>query len=130
MKTAFLLSLMISLSASLVFAAEPPPENFDAVRARARQMGETEEGKVYEKHFSEALAKPMQAALRECTKDTKPPYLVNVVFVVGADGTVTRILWASDQSVSACVANKLNGVKLALPPKADWLVSVNIKIEE
>jgi hypothetical protein len=94
-------------------------------------MGETDEGKAYEKRFSEALvARSLPAALRDCTKDTKPPYTINMVFVIAADGTTQRIISAPDQPVSACVAKKLTGVKLPAPPKPDWMVVLNIKIKE
>ena len=63
-----------------------PAEPFDDLRARAIKMGDTEEGKAYEKHFSEAFAQPMRAALQTCTKSSKPPYTLNLVFVIGADG--------------------------------------------
>lgn len=129
--TKTLLAALFALSLSpLLFAAEPPAERFEDVRDRARQMGETEDGKAYEKRFAEAFSKPMQAALQDCTKDTKPPYTVSIVFVIGVDGVTRRILSAPDQVVSACVARKLDGLKLPAPPKPDWLVSVNITIKE
>ena len=124
------LSALIALSlSSLLLAADPPKEKFEDIRARARQMGETDEGKVYEKEFSKAVSKPMQAALEECTKDTNPPYIVNIVFVIGADGKVQRLVPAPEETVSARVAKKLNDLKLPKPPKANWMVSVNIAIK-
>ena len=118
------------LLSQLLSVAEPPAERFEDVRDRAHQMGETDEGKAYEKRFSEIFAKPMQAALQDCTKETKPPYVVSFVFIIGADGATKRILPAPDQPVSACIARKLSGIKLPAPPKPDWLVSVNIAIKE
>ena len=129
--TKALLAALIALSLSqLLSAAEPPAERFEDFRALAHQMGETEEGKAYEKQFGKTFAKPMQVALQDCSRDTKPPYTVNVVFVIGSDGTTQRILAAPNQPVSACVTKKLNGLKLPRPPKPDWLVLVNITITE
>lgn len=106
-----------------------PAEPFDGLRARAIKMGDTEEGKAYEKLFSEAFAQPMQAALRTCTKSSKPPYTLNLVFVIGVDGTAQRVLSAPDQPVSMCVANKLDGIKLPVPAKPNWLVAVNLTVK-
>ena len=127
--TKALLAALIALSLSpQISIAESPPERFEDIRARAHRLGETEAGKAYESRFTEAFARPMQAAMQDCTEGTKPPYAVNIVFVIGADGTTQRIIVAPDQPVSACVARKLTGLKLPAPPKADWLVSVNINV--
>jgi hypothetical protein len=128
MKKAFLPALFALLLSPLLFAAEPK-ESFEDVRARARKMGETDEGKAYEKEFSKAVSKSMQAALEDCTKDTKPPYVVNIVFVIDANGTAQRLVPAPNQPVSACVAKKLDGVKLPKPPKSNWMVAMNITIK-
>ncbi len=126
-----LISALLAISLSqLVSAAEPPPERFEDVRARSRQMGETEEGKAYQKRISELFAKPMQAALQACTKGAQPPFTVNIVFVISADGTTRHIVSAPDQPVSACVAKKLNGLKLPVLPKPDWMIGVEIAIKE
>src|SRR5262245_4211330 len=126
-----ILSALLALSLSpLLFAADPPAEKFEDVRARARQMGETDEGKAYEKQFSAAIAKPMGAALKECTEGTTQPYSVVIVFVIGADGKAVRLVTEAGQTVSERVAKKLDGVKLPKPPKAKWMVLVNIAIKE
>jgi hypothetical protein len=129
MKSILCAAVLALLFSGSIPAAEPPAEPFEKVRARAVAMGETAEGKEYEKRFSGDIAKPLQAALQECTKDTKPPYTLNIVFVIGADGAVQRILPAPEQPVSACVAKKLKDVKLPAPPKVDWLVAMKLKIE-
>jgi len=130
MTKALLAALMAILVSPLLPAADSDSEPYAKVYPRAHDMGATPEGKAYEKRFSEAFGKPMQAALQDCTKDTKPPYLVNVVFVIAADGTTQRIVTAPDQPVSACVANKLKNLKLPAPPKPNWMVAVNITIKE
>lgn len=129
--TKILLAALVTISVSpLLPAADSESETYAQLYPRAHDLGKTPEGKVYEKRFSEAFGKPMEAALQDCTKDTKPPYLVNVVFVIAADGTTQRIVAAPDQPVSSCVANKLKNLKLPSPPKPSWMVAVNIAIKE
>lgn len=128
-------SLALSLSSlafvSLVTATESG-EEFAALRARANQLAESAEGKAYDGRFSDApsFAKPLQAALKTCTEQAKPPYAVNLVFVINADGSLQRIVPSPDQPVSACIAAKLEGVKLPEPPKNEWLVALNISIKD
>jgi hypothetical protein len=123
------------LAASYIFMgdaplqSDTPAEPFDELRTRAIKMGDTEEGKAYEKQFSEAFAQPMQAALQTCTKSSKPPYTLNLVFVIGVDGTAQRVLSAPEQPVSMCVANKLDGIKLPSPARPNWLVAVNLTVK-
>ena len=122
-------SLLIALSAfslAVLHAADTPP--FDELRARAEQMGETLDGKAYETYFSQSVSDSLQRILQGCAKETKPPYMVNIVFVINEDGT-TRIVPAPDQPVSACVTEKLKGIKVPAPPKPEWMVLVNITVQ-
>jgi hypothetical protein len=105
-------------------------ESFDAIHSRAHDMDETPEGKAYEKQFEAAIGAPMRDALAECTKDTKPPYIVNLVFTIASDGDVRDIIPAPQQPVSRCVAQKLARLRLPPPPRNNWLVAANITIEE
>ena len=126
-----LIAMLAAFAASpQLQAAESDAQTYDEIHGRAHDMGETPEGKAYEKVFSEVIVKPMQAALRDCTKNTNPPYRVNVVFVIAVDGTTQRIVAAPGQPVSACVARKLDHFQLPAPPKPNWLVAVNISIKE
>jgi hypothetical protein len=118
--------LILTFSFSLLVAAE----SFEAVHSRAHDMGETPEGKTYEKRFGAAISAPMRDALEDCTKDTKPPYVVNLVFTIASDGDVRGILPAPQQPVSRCVALKLARLRLPAPPRNNWLVAANITIEE
>src|SRR4030095_9692446 len=131
MKASFIRLFAASMLAltTLAQAVDPSSDRFDDIRARAKALGETDEGKAYEKRFSEAFAKTMQSALRECTRDTKSPYPVHIVFVIAADGTTKRVLPAPDQPISVCIAKKLTNLKLPEPPKPDWLVSVNFTVK-
>jgi hypothetical protein len=115
----------------LVVATEPPAKLFEDIRALATQMGETQEGKVYEKRVSEMLSnsKRFATALQECVQNTKPPLTINFVVAIAVDGTPRYVL-PSPEQLSMCVAAKINGIKLPAPPKADWLVSVSITMTE
>ena len=105
-------------------------ESFDAIYSRAHAMGETVEGKAYEKQFYGSVGPFMRDALEACTKNTRTPYIVNLVFVIATDGAVRRIIPAPHQPVSACVADKFHQMRLPPPPKNDWLVAVNISVKE
>jgi hypothetical protein len=129
MSRIFVLGLMSLALPSLVTATESV-EEFAALRARAKQMAESGEGKKYDNRFSDSFAQPLQAALKTCTEDTKRPYPVNMIFVINADGSAQRVIPAPDQPVSACITEKLQGLKLLKPPKGEWLVALNINIDD
>ena len=125
-----ILAVFIALSVRQAVSAADSDSDYKAIYPRAHDMGETSEGAAYEKIFSQAFAKPMQSVLQECTKGTTAPYVVNVVFVIAADGSTQRIVPAPEQPVSACVAATLKRFKLPPPPKPNWMVAVNITIKE
>jgi hypothetical protein len=115
-----------------ITAAEIAGGQFADLRARAQQLAKDNPGKDYDKEFgnSAAFSIPTKAALKTCTEHTEPPYPVNIVFVLEGDGRAKDVIPAPDQPVSACVAEKLKGLKMPKPPKADWLVAVNINIDD
>lgn len=130
---AFLAFGLLDLNvARSITAAEIPGEQFADLRARAQQLAKDNPGKDYDKRFgnSAAFSIPTKIALKTCTEHTQPPYPVNIVFVLDGDGRVKDVVPAPDQTVSACVAEKLKGLKMPKPPKADWLVAVNINIDD
>jgi len=128
MKT--ILIALFSLLLIPVFCSAEPQDDFDHILKKAKDMGNTEEGKVYEKHFSKVFAKPMENALKVCTKGLKPPYTVNVVFVIAGDGTVQQIVAEPGELLSAGIAIKLKDLKVPTPPKAGWMVAVNMDVNE
>ena len=121
------LILQISIICSL---AEPQDESFRQIHAKAVQMGNTATGKAYEKRFSIEFSKPMDEALRDVLKDLKPPYIVNVVFIINADGSMLRILPAPNDFISEGIAIKLKDLRVSRPPKPGWMVAVNMEINE
>lgn len=113
-------------------AAQNSSEEFADLRARAQKLAENNPGKNYDEKFGNSadFSNPAQAALKTCTEHTEPPYPVNIVFVLDGDGRAEDVVPAPDQPVSACVAAKLKGLKMPKPPKAQWLVAVNINIDD
>jgi hypothetical protein len=123
---------LVSLALVSLVTASESAEEFDALRARAKQLTESSAGKAYDERFSDApsFAKPLQAALKTCTEQAKPPYAVNLVFAINSDGTLQRIVPHPDQAIAACIAATLEGVKLPEPPTSEWLVALNISIKD
>ena len=124
------------LAASYVFVSDSPvlrganaAKAFEQIRARAEQMAKTESGKAYEKEFSQAFAEPARTALQTCTRDTKPPYVLDVVFAIGADAKINQAFAAPDQPVSACVAERLKNMSVPPPPQSNWLIGVKLHIQ-
>ncbi len=109
--------------------SEPLGEKFAAIHARAHEMGETEEGKTYEKKFGEAFARALDAS-HPCTDNAKLPSTLNLVFAISADGMVQRIVSKPQQQMSACTAKRLNRMQAPPPPRPNWLVAVNFTITE
>jgi hypothetical protein len=115
-----------------ITAAQISSEEFADLRARAQKLAQNNPGKDYDNKFgdSAAFSNPTRAALKTCSELSKPPYPVNLVFTLEGDGQVKDVVPAPDQPVSICVAEKLKGLKMPKPPKAGWLVAVNINIDD
>src|SRR5205814_3919664 len=116
----------LAFFSSFAFAAE----SFDAIQSRADHMGETPQGKTYEKQFRAAIGALLRDALETCTKNTNPPYTVNLVFTIVSNGSVRHIVPAPQQPVSRCVVQQLTGVQVPPPPKNDWLVAMKITVKD
>lgn len=91
-------------------------------------MGDTNEGKAYDKEFSKVVAPQLGDIVNECTKGLGPPIDFQVVFVFAADGHVQDVLTADDQPGAKCVGEKLRHLKLAAPPRAGWPVLLGINV--
>lgn len=107
-------------------------EDFWKLRARATELAATEPGRAYDEAFgtSNSLNEALKPALKACTENTERPYPVNIVFVLDADGRAANIVFPQDQPVTGCVVEKLKGFKGPSPPKANWLVALNIAISD
>ena len=107
---------------------EPNADQFASICSTAKAMDESPDGKAYEARFSDAISNDMVKALQACGTLSKPPYWVNLVFVIGGNGKVEHVFAEPGNPVSGCVAAKLTGVKLPKPPKGEWLQLVNINV--
>jgi hypothetical protein len=120
---------VIFLSVCLQAAAEGKDDSrFTQVLAEATRVGDTTEGKTYDKEFSKVVAPQLGDIVNECTKGLGPRVDFQVVFVFAADGRVQDVLTADDQPGAKCVGEKLRGVTLAAPPHAGWPVRLSINI--
>ncbi len=105
-------------------------ERFEDIRARAHLMGETPEGKAYEKRFFEAVAKPMQDAIKASVAEKGEEHgTFTMVFVIG-DGSIQKIFSPPREGLSEKAAKTLEGLKVPVPPKPAWLVLVHIVVRD
>ena len=114
----------------LQYPLDPAVEGYEGLRARAEAMGETPEGKAYEQHFTEVINEPLQVALARCSITAKPPFRVEMVFELAADGNSKRIVPMPDERVSTCLAQRLAELHLPPPPRENWLVYVSIDVKK
>lgn len=111
-----------SIAAATAFAAM---SELEALRKKAGYYYSTKEGQRYSLAFQDAIFPVFSKALDACTKttaDTVEP--ASFVFVVAADGTVTRMLYSKQIPFGACIGAKLRGIKkVPKPPRDGWVVS-------
>jgi hypothetical protein len=107
---------------------EPNAQEFKALCGVAQGMDHTTFGEAYEEHFRDSIQDAMRDALKSCASRSKPPYEVDLVFVVAANGKVEHVFADPNQPVSGCVAAKLSREKVPAPPRDHWMQLVNIYI--
>ena len=98
----------------------------DAV-AEAKRLTETEAGKLYDFDFNMTVSNRLADIVRQCAKDSKP-LIFDLVFVFASDGHVAQVLQPPDSTVAACVASKLDNLRLRAPPQPDWPVQIHIEL--
>ena len=99
----------------------------DAV-AEAKRLNETEEGKRYDFEFSTTVSDRIGDIVGQCTKDSKPPVIFDLVFVFAGDGHLAKVLHPPDSAAAACVAARFKNLRLRAPPKPDWPVELHIEL--
>lgn len=117
--------LLLSLP---VWAEAKEGTSFNDKLTEASRLGDTAEGKAYDKEFSKVVAPQFGDIINECTKGPGPRVKFDVVFVFAADGHVQDVLTADDQPAAKCVGDKLRNLHLAAPPRAGWLVRFGVDI--
>lgn len=120
---------VILLLVCLHAPAEAKDESrFSQALAEATRVGDTNEGKAYDKEFGKVVAPRLGDIVNECTKGLGPRVDFQVVFVFAADGRVQDVLTADDQPGAKCIGEKLRNLKLTAPPRAGWPVSLGINV--
>jgi len=120
----------LSLVACLEGAAQPTAAQFKELCGVAQDMDHTTAGMNYEEYFTQAVQDQLRDALKVCASRATPPLEVDIVFVIARDGKVEHIFSDPNQPVSACVAGRLERLKVPPPPRAEWMQLVNIYIKQ
>jgi uncharacterized protein YegJ (DUF2314 family) len=98
---------------------------FDALMRQVTENNRTKKGYRYQEQFLNAIEPALVRALDSCSgkPDTKEP--ASIIFIVRADGRVTRILHSPNIPFGDCVASKLSRVStLPRPPGDNYAVAV------
>jgi uncharacterized protein YegJ (DUF2314 family) len=100
--------------------------DLESLSQKAAQNYSTKEGQRYLETFQQAILPVFGKALGTCSSsmpDTKEP--ASIVFVVGADGTVKRLLYSTDIPFGVCIGSKLRAIKaVPKPPRDGWAVAL------
>ena len=126
------LACLLAASAVPLLRAQDA-EAWKSAVGEAKALLDQSGGADYEKRTGIEMQKlPLPDALRDCLRryPGKAPAAINVVLVVGIDGTVRDALYPPDDPVSGCVAGWLNAQKgLPMPPRDAWMVHVQVKLK-
>jgi tetratricopeptide (TPR) repeat protein len=129
-----LFSIMISLSCragdkSDQSAAGPSHfTSFAQALAEAKRVVDTDPGKAYDVEFSMAITPRLSEIVGECTKNSGPRVVFDVVFVFAANGEVEQVFTSPDQPAAACVGEKLRDLHLPAPPHPGWPANLHVNI--
>src|ERR1043166_6947379 len=115
-----------SLALCSLAAASAASSELESLMKQAPQNYQTKEGHRYLEAFQKGIMPTFGKALDTCSTtmpDTKEP--ASIVFVVGADGTVKRLLYSTDIPFGRCVGSKVRAIKsLPKPPRDNWVVAL------
>jgi hypothetical protein len=128
---AILLVLLIGVAVPLVRAADLA--TFAAAEKEADRLQGTNDGYAYMVKFGDAIAPALGRALHACQTKTpkqKKEIHVALVFVVGADGRMERILHSPDSPSAICfIRNFRLSAPLPRPPHGHWPVNSVLAID-
>ena len=102
--------------------------SFAQALADAKRVVDTDPGKVYDVEFSAAVVPRLSEIAGECTKNSGPRVVFDVVFVFAANGNVEQVFTSPDQPAAACVGEKLRDLHLSAPPHPGWPVDLHVNI--
>jgi len=101
---------------------------FAQAYAEAKRLTDTDPGKVYDVEFSAAVVPRLSEIIGECTKNSGPRLVFDVVCVFAANGNVEQVFTSPDQPAAACVGEKLRDLHLSAPPHPGWPVDLHVNI--
>jgi hypothetical protein len=115
------------LTSCALVAAVAATSELESLTKQAGDNYSTKEGQHYLfQQFEKAIFPVFSKALQTCsarTPDTKEP--ASFAFLIGADGTVKRMLYSTDIPFGVCVGSKLHAIKtLPRPPHDNWAVAL------
>lgn len=127
------ISLVFLVSVALAPGRAADLTSYAAAEKEAERLQGTDEGYAYMKKFLEAIAPPLGRALHACQpKNPKQKKEIHVylVFIVGADGRIERILHSPDSASATCfVRNFRLPAPLPRPPHGHWPVNSVLAID-
>jgi len=121
----------ISISGELqaaVSVGPAPRSEVEALLMNSRAKRETKRAQQYQDQFLKAIKPTFVAAMKTCTNktpDTIEPG--SIAFVIGADGSVKRLLWSAEIPLAQCVGEKLRSITtLPKPPEDNWVDGIGV----
>jgi hypothetical protein len=126
-----LVSLLIGFFTVLFVAATAAKNTteFDALVKECTRNNETKAGYRYMEEFSKAIFPEIGPAMRACvskTPDTKEP--ATLLFIIAADGRITRVMASPDIPYGQCVLSNVNKDRLKAPPppRDGWPMAIGL----
>src|SRR5262245_14732127 len=123
-----LMSAISSESKAAVSAGPAPSKEVDALLLNSREKRKTKKAYEYQSRWLEAIKPVFKQAMDTCankTPDTTEPG--SVVFIIGADGRVKRMLWSAEIPMAQCVGEKLRSITmLPKPPEDNWVDGIGV----
>ena len=116
-----------TLTSCALVATVAATSELESLTKQAGDNYSTKEGQRYLfQEFEKAILPVFSKALQTCSAsrpDTKEP--ASFAFLIGADGTVKRMLYSTDIPFGVCVGSKLRAIKkLPKPPRDNWAVAL------
>jgi len=107
-------------------AAEDP--GYETASKEAQRLFYTPEGHIYVLKFMHDIAKPVMNALKKCDSGRAAHKLASdTVFIVSANGRITRVLSKKDNAFALCITANLQPPKIAArPPRDSWPIQIHV----
>jgi len=122
---------VIAILAVLPVAATPAKNSteFETVLKASQQNNQTEADYRYMEEFSKAIFPQIGPAVHAClnkTPDSKEP--ATLVFIIAADGHITRIMASPNIPYGECVLSNVNKDRLKAPPppRDGWPMAIGL----